>query len=174
MTTVPPLATVAPPATVHGACVMVAGVGVLLRGPSGRGKSDLALRLIDEGAALVADDQVTLARDGDAVVASAPQALAGLLEARGVGLMRLPAAEAVRLALVVDLVAAPEVERLPDPDTAVVLNVALPRIALAPFEASAAAKLRLAARAAATGALFRFPADPSPEKPAALTGTSGE
>lgn len=173
MTTVPPFATVAPPATVHGACVMVGGVGVLLRGPSGRGKSDLALRLIDEGAALVADDQVALTRDGDAVVASAPQALAGLLEARGVGLMRLPTAETARLALVVDLVATPEVERLPAPDSAVVLDVVLPRIALAPFEASAAAKLRLAARAAADGALFRVPADPSPEKNAAPTGTAG-
>lgn len=163
MTTVPPFATVAPTATVHGACVMVAGVGVLLRGPSGRGKSDLALRLIDEGAALVADDQVTLARDGAAVVASAPLGLAGLLEARGVGLMRLPAAAAVRLALVVDLVEPPNIERLPDPDSAVLLDVPLPRISLSPFEASAAAKCRLAARAAADGALFRVPADPPPE-----------
>lgn len=173
MTTVPPIATVAPFTTVHGACVMVAGVGVLLRGPSGRGKSDLALRLIDEGAALVADDQVTLARDGDAVVASAPQALAGLLEARGGGLMRLPAAAAVRLALVVDLVENPGVERLPSPDSALLLDVALPRIALAPFEASAAAKLRLAARAAADGALFRVPADPPPENTAASGAVGG-
>lgn len=172
MTTVPPLATVASLTTVHGACVMIAGVGVLLRGPSGRGKSDLALRLIDGGAALVADDQVTLARDGDAVVASAPAALTGLLEARGVGLMRLPAAGAVRLALVVDLVENPDIERLPVPDNAVLLDVALPRLAIAPFEASAAAKLRLAARAAATGALFRVPADPPPESQSE-NGTSG-
>lgn len=148
---------------VHGACVMIAGIGVLLRGASGRGKSDLALRLIDEGAVLVADDQVALIRDGDAVMASAPDALAGLLEARGVGLLRLPAVPAARLALVVDLVDAADVERLPDPDSAVMLDVALPRIVLAPFEASAAAKLRLAARAAAQGALFRVPADPAPE-----------
>lgn len=148
--------------TVHGACVMIAGIGVLLRGSSGRGKSDLALRLIDEGAVLVADDQVDLAREGDGLVASAPAGLAGLLEARGVGLMRLPAAGSARLALVVDLVEAPAVERLPDPDSAVLSGVALPRIALAPFEASAPAKLRLAARAVAEGRLFSAPADPPP------------
>jgi HPr kinase/phosphorylase len=148
--------------TVHGACVMIAGIGVLLRGSSGRGKSDLALRLIDEGATLVADDRVDLARDGDALVASAPAGLAGLLEARGVGLMRLPAVGSARLALVVDLVETVAVERLPDPDSAVLSGVALPRIALAPFEASAPAKLRLAVRAVAEGLLFSAPADPPP------------
>lgn len=154
--------------TVHGACVMMAGFGVLLRGPSGRGKSDLALRLIDEGAVLVADDQVALKRDGDAVVASAPDSLSGLIEARGVGLLRLPAAAEVRLALVVDLVEAPTIERLPAPDSAALLDVNLPRIRLAPFEASAPAKLRLAVRAVESGALFVVPADPAPHQTASL------
>lgn len=143
---------------VHGACVMIAGVGVLLRGPSGRGKSDLALRLIDEGAVLVADDQVVLARDGDSLIASAPAVLHGLLEVRGVGLLPAPAAACAPLALVVDLVRDSDpVERMPEPATEIMLDIAVPRIALAPFEASAAAKLRMAARAAAVGALFRIP-----------------
>ena len=73
---------------VHGTCIAIDGAGVLLRGPSGCGKSDLALRLIDGGAVLVADDRVSLeARAGD-LVASAPDALAGLLEVRGVGIER--------------------------------------------------------------------------------------
>jgi HPr kinase/phosphorylase len=159
--------------TVHGACVMIAGIGVLLRGSSGRGKSDLALRLIDEGATLVADDRVDLARDGDALVASAPAGLAGLLEARGVGLMRLPAVGSARLALVVDLVETVAVERLPDPDSAVLSGVALPRIALAPFEASAPAKLRLAVRAVAEGLLFSAPADPPPAAVPAVIPVAG-
>lgn len=143
---------------VHGACVMIAGVGVLLRGPPGRGKSDLALRLIDEGAVLVADDQVVLARDGDSLIASAPAVLHGLLEVRGVGLLSTPAAPCAPVALVVDLVRNGEtVERMPEPETEILLNIAVPRIALAPFEASAPAKLRMAARAAAGGALFRIP-----------------
>lgn len=143
---------------VHGACVMIAGVGVLLRGPSGRGKSDLALRLIDGGAVLVADDQVILARDGDSLIASAPAVLHGLLEVRGVGLLPTPAAASAPVALVVDLVQGGDpVERMPEPETEIMLDIAVPRLALAPFEASAPAKLRMAARAAAAGALFRIP-----------------
>lgn len=148
--------------TVHGACVMIAGIGVLLRGPSGCGKSDLALRLIDEGAVLVADDQVTLKRDGEALTASAPAVLAGLIEARGVGLLHVPAAAEARLALIVDLVDSPAVERMPEPDDVEMLDATLPRLRLAPFEASTPAKLRLAAKAAAAGALFQTPPDPQP------------
>jgi HPr Serine kinase C-terminal domain len=72
---------------VHGTVVAIDGGGVLLRGPSGRGKSDLALRLIDAGARLVADDQVLLQRSGMQVLARAPAVLAGLLEIRGVGIV---------------------------------------------------------------------------------------
>ena len=82
---------------VHGTCVAVAGVGVLLRGPPGSGKSDLALRLIDRGAELVADDRVTLRREDDGIVASAPASLAGLIEVRGVGVARVPAIARARV-----------------------------------------------------------------------------
>ncbi len=132
--------------TIHGTAVGIDGAGILLRGPSGAGKSDLALRLIDAGAALVADDRVVLARDGDAVLASAPETIAGRLEVRGLGIVRLPAAAPAPLRLVVDLVAPGDVERLPKAGETVLLGVALPVLNLAPFEASAPAKVRLALR----------------------------
>jgi serine kinase of HPr protein (carbohydrate metabolism regulator) len=135
-----------PMTQIHATCVEVDGVGVLLRGPSGSGKSDLALRLIDGGARLVADDRTDLAVEDGRLVASCPAALAGRLEARGVGIGPVPSLPRVRVGLVVDLVAPEAVERLPEPATCLIAGMAIPRLALAPFEASAPAKLRLAAR----------------------------
>jgi serine kinase of HPr protein (carbohydrate metabolism regulator) len=131
---------------VHGTCVELAGLGVLLRGPSGSGKSDLALRLIDRGARLVADDRVDLEAEGDGLVARAPEAIAGRIEVRGIGIIEVPAVAKARLGLVVDLVEAQEVERLPEPSACAFLGRAVRRILLDPFESSAAAKVRLAAR----------------------------
>ncbi len=132
---------------VHGTCVAVAGVGVLLRGPPGSGKSDLALRLIDRGAELVADDRVTLRREDDGIVASAPVELAGVIEVRGVGVARVPAIARARVGVVVDLVDAEEVERLPDRAGCELLGVGVPQYQLDAFQASACAKVRLAAQA---------------------------
>lgn len=129
---------------VHATCVACDGRAVLLCGPPGSGKSDLALRLIDGGALLVADDQVVLRVDGDALVAAAPATIAGRMEARGVGIVVVPHVAAAPVALVVDLVAADAVPRLPEPARRTFLGIALPLIVLAPFEASAAAKIRLA------------------------------
>jgi len=120
---------------------------VLLRGPSGSGKSDLALRLIDDGARLIADDQTHLAKKGHALIASPPRVLAGMIEVRGLGIVKLPRGRlmaAAPLALLVDLVHAEEVERMPEPACEVVQDVELPRLVLAPFEISTVAKLRLA------------------------------
>jgi HPr kinase/phosphorylase len=129
---------------VHATTVAIDGRAVLLRGPSGSGKSDLALRLIDAGARLVADDQSELSREGDAILVRAPTAITGLIEARGVGILQLDPLTVARLALVVDLVAPERIERLPEAASAAILGIAVPLIALAPFEASALAKLRLA------------------------------
>ena len=129
---------------VHGTCVELFGLGVLLRGPSGSGKSDLALRLIDGGARLVADDQVLLTAEAVRIQATAPMRIAGRIEVRGVGIVQVATIEAAPVALVVDLVAPADVPRLPEPNECRLAGVTLPSVALAPFEASAAAKVRLA------------------------------
>lgn len=133
---------------VHGTSVALAGSGILLRGPSGSGKSDLALRLLDEGGRLVADDQTELRRVGVEVILSAPATIAGRMEVRGVGILTVPSVPSAPLRLVVDLVASQEIERFPTPRFCDFLGRRFSVIALAPFEASAAAKLRLAIRAA--------------------------
>jgi HPr kinase/phosphorylase len=138
---------------VHATAVAIEGEAILLRGPSGSGKSDLALRLIDGGAQLVSDDQTVLRRAGDQVMASAPPAIAGLLEVRGVGLVKIEAAGGVPLVLIADLILSDKVERMPEPRFEVLLGLSLPVIELAPFEASAPAKLRLLRCALAAGPL---------------------
>ncbi len=134
-------------ALVHATAVAIEGRGLLLRGPPGAGKSDLALRLIDRGARLVADDQAELRRAGKRILVGAPAAIAGLIEVRGIGIIRLDALKEAPLALLVDLVSPAEVERLPDRRFEDVLGLTIPLIALSAFEACAAAKLRLALRA---------------------------
>jgi serine kinase of HPr protein (carbohydrate metabolism regulator) len=137
----------AAPILVHATAIAIDGRAVLLRGPSGAGKSDLALRLIDAGARLVADDQVELRRAGGRVLVRAPAAIAGLMEVRGVGILQLEPLREAALAMCVDLVPSTEVERLPEIRCEDVLGLAVPSIALSPFEASAAAKLRFALHA---------------------------
>lgn len=129
---------------IHATTIAIGGKGVLIRGPSGSGKSDLALRLIDAGAKLVADDQTEITRRGKHLVASAPKTIAGKLEVRGIGIVTLPAIKHARLALAVDLVQPGQVERLPEPEWVELLSVKLRLIRLAPFEISAPAKLRVA------------------------------
>lgn len=139
---------------VHATAVEISGLGVLLRGPSGSGKSDLALRLIEGGARLVADDYTDLAAEGGRLVARAPAAIAGRLEVRGLGIVEVPSVAASPLALAVDLVAGAEVERLPAARWCDYLGLRLPALSLAPFEASAVAKLRAAVGQAQRGRLF--------------------
>jgi serine kinase of HPr protein (carbohydrate metabolism regulator) len=137
------------PLLLHATAVALGEDAVLLRGPSGGGKSDLALRLIDAGARLVADDQTRIWREGDALMLRAPQPIAGLIEVRGIGILRLPALPVARLALIADLVASQHVERLPEPRSETIFGLPIPVVAIAPFEASAPAKLRLALALAA-------------------------
>lgn len=120
---------------IHASCAARNGHGVLLLGPSGAGKSDLLLRLLDHGFALVADDRVQV-EDG---MAQAPAPLAGLLEVRGFGIVRLPFLQQARLALAVQLAAA---QRMPDP--ARHPGTDLPMVAIDPTLCSAPARVALA------------------------------
>lgn len=130
-----------PPQPLHASCVAIDGAGVLLRGPSGSGKSDIALRLIDRGAVLVADDQVMLRASSGRLYASPPAALAGLIEARGQGLLPLPFLAEAQLAVSVVL-RRPEA-RLPEPCWWRWQDVAIPELTLDPDQPSAVARIRL-------------------------------
>ena len=117
--------------TLHASAVAWHGRGVLIRGASGAGKSTLALGLIERGALLVGDDQVMLRSASDELTMTAPARLAGLLEIRGVGITRWPYLVSARLALVVDLVPAAQIERLADFRTTQLLYRHVPVVALA-------------------------------------------
>lgn len=121
---------------VHGCCAARDGAGVLILGPSGAGKSDLTLRLLSRGFTLVADDQVDIA-DGRA---RAPASLAGLLEVRGLGIVRLPYQSDVKLHLVIALTE--HADRLPRPEPHPGLD--LPVVRLNASEASAPERVALA------------------------------
>jgi serine kinase of HPr protein (carbohydrate metabolism regulator) len=123
--------------------VAVNGKGVLLRGASGSGKSDLALRLIDRGAALIADDYVTADMVSGAVQLTPPDAIAGMLELRGAGVAKIPFEKDVPLALVVDLVRPDDVERMPEPAEATICGASVPLIRLHGFDASAPIKVEM-------------------------------
>lgn len=144
---------------VHASCIAVGGSGALLRGRSGSGKSDLALRCLclspagplPDAARLVADDRVRLWRQGDHVMAAPPATIAGKLEVRGLGIIDAGTATGAivpcRIVVAIDLVGADSVERLPDPvPTEPLLGVSTPVVLLAPHEASAALKVLLAIR----------------------------
>ena len=96
----------------HASCVAVSGRAVLITGPSASGKSTLALALLAYGAALVADDQSEVFLDAGRVMARCPAALAGLIEARGLGILTAAPAGPVEVVLVADL-SQPEPDRLP-------------------------------------------------------------
>lgn len=148
-------------ALVHGTCVALGRTGALLRGPSGSGKSDLALRFLYlarrgpaaiEAPVLVADDQVLVSRSERALIARAPDTLRGLLEVRGIGIVEVKPATESSLMLVVDLVAPSDVERMPQRiDTEQMLGIDIPVLRLAPFENSAPIKLAAAIARARKG-----------------------
>jgi serine kinase of HPr protein (carbohydrate metabolism regulator) len=126
-------------ATVHASAVLVGACAVLIRGPAGAGKSRLALALIAAAqtrlipfARLVADDRVELEACHGRLLARAPQALAGLLEVRGLGIRRVPHEPVAIIGTIVDL-AAPDAQRLPSPPErqAVIAGILLPRLAVA-------------------------------------------
>jgi HPr kinase/phosphorylase len=156
---------------IHATCVLLADAaavfnapkdaGILLLGSSSAGKSDLALRLMERGARLVADDRVDLFARDNLLMACAPDALGGLIEVRGAGIIAQPFAMEARVALAVELIEVGYVPRYPEPESykpppslALLAAACPPLIWLAAFEASAPAKIVLAA-AAFADALYR-------------------
>jgi serine kinase of HPr protein (carbohydrate metabolism regulator) len=129
--------------TLHASTVALDGRAVLIAGPSGSGKSDLALRLLDRGFALVSDDQTIVKRDGDRLIACAPPTIAGKLEVRGIGIVEIKQVDDVPLVLAVELTS--DIERLPDDSRErVVLGLPLPLITIDAMTASAPSKVALA------------------------------
>jgi serine kinase of HPr protein (carbohydrate metabolism regulator) len=132
----------------HATLVNLAGKGVLLEGKSGSGKSDLALRLIEnKGAKLVADDAVTVEKRGSVLYGSAAADLRGMLEVRGVGIVTYPYMEETPIDLVVRLVDdAAKIERLPLAQKESILGLEIKQIDLYARENSAADKIVAALR----------------------------
>jgi serine kinase of HPr protein (carbohydrate metabolism regulator) len=129
--------------TIHASTVATDGRAVLISGPSGSGKSDLTLRLLDRGFTLVSDDQTIVRREGDRLVSSAPPTIKGKLEIRGIGIVDMDTVADVPIALYVELTS--EIVRLPDDRRErPVLGVNLPLISVNAQTASAASKVALA------------------------------
>ena len=134
------------PNNLHASCVAIGNYGVLIRGPSGSGKSDLVLRLIDEsfGATLVADDQTILTKEADAVFAGPPEILAGKLEIRGQGIVTRPYLAKVKLSHIIDLVLSSEIVRMPEAHElqTTLMELNFPCLKLDVLQASAPARIR--------------------------------
>jgi serine kinase of HPr protein (carbohydrate metabolism regulator) len=129
--------------TVHASTVAVEGRAVLITGPSGSGKSDLTLRLLDRGFTLVSDDQTIVRRDGDRLLASPPPNIAGKLEIRGIGIVDMATLTDQPIALIVELTS--EIQRLPDDNRErPILGVSLPLVSIDAMAASAPSKVALA------------------------------
>ena len=129
--------------TLHASTVASSGRAVLITGPSGSGKSDLALRLLDRGFTLVSDDQTIVKRSGDRLVATAPATIAGKLEIRGIGIVEMEHVDEVPVALLVELTS--DIQRLPDDSRSrPFLGVSIPLISIDAMTASAPSKVALA------------------------------
>jgi serine kinase of HPr protein (carbohydrate metabolism regulator) len=127
----------------HASTVAIDGRAVLIGGPSGSGKSDLALRLLDRGFTLVSDDQTLVRRDGDRLLASPPPTIAGKLEIRGIGIVEMENVTDIPVALLVEL--STDIERMPDDSRErLILGIPLPLISIDPMAASAASKVAIA------------------------------
>jgi serine kinase of HPr protein (carbohydrate metabolism regulator) len=129
--------------TLHASTVAIEGRAILITGPSGSGKSDLTLRLLDRGFALVSDDQTIVRKNGTRLTASAPPTIRGKLEIRGIGIVTMEPVDEQAVALIVELTS--DIQRLPDDSRErLVMGVPVPLISVDAMTASAASKVALA------------------------------
>ena len=127
----------------HASCVAIGGRAILIAGPSGSGKSDLALRLLDRGYALVSDDRTIISKEDGRLVASAPETIKGKLEIRGIGIVEMESISDMPVALVVELTS--DMQRLPDDSRErVILGVGVPLVSVDAMTASAPSKVTVA------------------------------
>ncbi|MEQ8823238.1 MAG: HPr kinase/phosphatase C-terminal domain-containing protein [Filomicrobium sp.] len=140
------------PICIHATTIALDGHAAIIRGASGLGKSDLALRcmasapngLIDGSVKLIADDYTELFDEAGKLHARSPENIKNLMEIRGLGLFQIEAEPRAQVSLIVDLVPATDIERLPDPDAETsIAGFNVPAICLDAFEASAPIKLLL-------------------------------
>lgn len=124
----------------HASCVAIDGRAILLAGPSGSGKSDLALRLIDRGFTLVSDDRTIVSKEGERLVATSPATIKGKLEIRGIGIVDMESMSDVPVALVVELKS--DFQRMPDDSPRrLILGTSIPLIIVDAMTASAVPKV---------------------------------
>jgi HPr kinase/phosphorylase len=128
---------------IHATAVILDGRGVLIMGPSGAGKTDLAIRLIEAGGTLIADDRTLVRRKAGRVVARAPESIAGKIELRGYGILDVAHEGQAEIDLVIDLKPGRDIERMPEPAERVIDGVPLRLVELDGSEVSAVAKVRL-------------------------------
>lgn len=140
--------------TIHATCVIHSRSGVLLLGPSGSGKSDFCLRLISKGWRLVADDQVQIISVETKLIGRAPDTLRGLLEVRGIGIIKLPYAISAPICLTAKLMKNGLIERLPDQSFSYFCGHKVRKIEIDPFEVSAVEKLSVALEQTINNNLF--------------------
>jgi serine kinase of HPr protein (carbohydrate metabolism regulator) len=127
----------------HASSVALDGRAVLISGPSGSGKSDLTLRLLDRGFTLVSDDRTIVRKQGSQLIASAPETIKGKLEIRGVGIVDMETVSDIPIAMVVELTS--DIQRLPDDARErLVLGTGIPLISVDAMTASAPSKVALA------------------------------
>jgi len=128
---------------IHGSCVAINGQGVLLLGESGVGKSDFALRLLDRGAKLVSDDRVELKVKDNFIIATAPKRIKGLIELRGIGIVKVDTIDEATLKLVIKLVARQDIERMPEATYYNIMGINIRELSLHSFDASTPIKIEL-------------------------------